>query len=73
MLFAFAVQHQHLAYQAKGTSKRYHIDELNFWRSYAEHLLDSKAEAIIEPVFDSLEELVRESKLIEMVNSLIRP
>jgi hypothetical protein len=68
-----AWQHQHLAYQAKGASKRYHQNELNFWRSYTELLLDSKAEATIEQVFDSLDELVRSSSLIEMVNSLIRP
>jgi hypothetical protein len=72
-----AWQHQHLANQTKGTSKCYHRDEFHFWLSYAEHLLDcqdeEQAEAIIEAVFDSLDELVRFFSLIEMVNSLIRP
>jgi hypothetical protein len=34
---------------------------------------EEQAEAITEAVFDSLDELVRSSSLIEMVNSLIRP
>ncbi len=36
-------------------------------------LLDYQAEATIKQVFDSLDEMVRSSSLIEMVNSIIRP
>ncbi|OAD18684.1 hypothetical protein THIOM_005712 [Candidatus Thiomargarita nelsonii] len=72
-----AWQHKHLTNQTKGVSKRYHVDEFHFWLSYAEHQLDSKneeqAEVISDSVFDSLDDLVRSSSLIEMVNSLIRP
>ncbi|MDM8561526.1 hypothetical protein [Candidatus Parabeggiatoa sp. HSG14] len=68
-----AWQHQHLGNQTKGASKRYHQDELNFWVNYAESLLDSPVDIIVKQVFDSLDEMVRSSSLIEMVNSLIRP
>jgi hypothetical protein len=68
-----AWQHQHLGNQTKGDSKHYHQDELNFWISYAEPFLGNQAEATIKQVFDSLDEMVRSSSLIEMVNSRIRP
>jgi len=68
-----AWQHQHLANQTTGKSKHYHQDELHFWLNCAEPLLDNKAEVTIKQVFDSLDEMVRSSSLIEMVNSLIRP
>lgn len=68
-----AWQHQHLGNQTKGASKHYHQEELNFWVSYAEPYRSNQAEAIIKQVFDSLNEMVRSSSLIEMVNSRIRP
>jgi DNA-binding phage protein len=68
-----AWQHQHLANQTFGSSKYYHQDELNFWLNCVESLLDNQAETTIKQVFDSLDEMVRSSSLIEMVNSLIRP
>ena len=68
-----AWQHQHLANQTKGASKHYHQDELNFWVSCAEKLLVNQSETAFKLVFDSLDEMVRSSSLIEMVNSLIRP
>lgn len=68
-----AWQHQHLGNQDSYASKDYHQDELNFWVSYAEHFLGDQAIATIEQVFDSLDEMVRSSSLIEMVNSLLRP
>jgi len=71
--FCLAWQHQHLANQAKGASKLYHQEELNFWLSYAEPLQGGQAEATIKKVFDSFDEMVRSSSLIEMVNSIIRP
>lgn len=68
-----AWQHQHLANQASGASKHYHQSELNFWISCAEPFLDNQTETSIKQIFDSLDEMVRSSSLIEMINSLIRP
>ena len=68
-----AWQHQHLGNQTKGVSKKYHQDELNFWVNCAESMLGNESEAIVKQVFDSLDNMVRSSSLIEMVNSCIRP
>ena len=68
-----AWQHQHLSNQTKGDSKHYHQAESKFWVNYAETFLGSQAESAIKQVFDSLDEMVRSSSLIEMVNSRIRP
>jgi len=68
-----AWQHHHLSNQTKGDSKHYHQAESKFWINYAETFLGSQATAVIKQVFDSLDEMVRSSSLIEMVNSSIRP
>jgi len=70
-----AWQHQHLSNQASGASKKYHQAEFEFWLNCAENMIENQDvnQDVIEKVFDSLDEMVRTSSLVEMVNSLIRP
>jgi hypothetical protein len=68
-----AWQHDHQSHQHKGTRKKYHVAERDFWVDVVISLLDENAESRIEQAFEMFKGMVRSSSLIEMVNSQIRP
>jgi hypothetical protein len=65
--------HGHLSYQSHGKKKHYHQRECQFWLNFSEGLLDERFDTFKALVFEQLDQVVKASSLVEMVNSLIRP
>jgi len=70
---ALSWHHDHLSYQSHGKRKHYHQRESQFWLNFFEGLLDEQFDEFKAMVFDKLDQVVKASSLVEMVNSLIRP
>jgi hypothetical protein len=74
-----AWQHDHQSHQYKGSLKKYHQAEYEFWLEVAKQLLnennenENNVETKINQAFDKFNAMVRSSSLVEMVNSQIRP
>jgi hypothetical protein len=71
--FVLAWHHDHLFYQSHGKKKHYHRQERDDWLNFSEGLLDDQFDEFKALVFDKLDQVVKASSLVEMVNSLIRP
>lgn len=71
--FVLAWHHDHLFYQSHSKKKQYHRRESDYWLTFSEGLLDDRFDEFKALVFDKLDQVVKASSLIEMVNSLIRP
>lgn len=71
--FVLAWHHDHLAYQSHGKKKHYHRQERNYWLTFSEGLLDDRFDEFNVFVFEKLDQVVKASSLVEMVNSIIRP
>ena len=71
--FALAWHHDHLFYQSHGKNKHYHRQESDYWLTFSEGLLDDQFDGLKVLVFEKLDQVVKASSLVEMVNSLIRP
>src|ERR687896_2118821 len=71
--FVLAWHHDHLFYQSHGKKKHYHQRESDYWLSFSEGLLDDRFDEFKALVFEKLDQVVKASSLVEMVNSLIRP
>jgi hypothetical protein len=71
--FVLAWHHDHLSYQSHGKKKHYHQRERNYWLNFSEGILDDQFDAFKMLVFEKLDQVVKASSLVEMVNSLIRP
>lgn len=70
---SLAWHHDHLSYQSHGKKKQYHRRESLYWLTFAEGLLDKQFDELKGLVFEKLDQVVKTSSLVEMVNSLIRP
>lgn len=68
-----AWHHDHLSYQSHGKKKYYHRRESDDWLNFSEGLLDERFDQLKALVFEKLDQVVKASSLVEMVNSLIRP
>jgi len=68
-----AWHHDHLSYQSHGKKKHYHQRERDDWLNFSEGLLDDSFDGFKVLVFEKLDQVVKASSLVEMVNSLIRP
>ena len=71
--FVLAWHHDHLSYQSHGKKKHYHQRERDYWLNFSEGMLDDRFDAFKMLVFEKLDQVVKASSLVEMVNSLIRP
>ena len=71
--FVLAWHHDHLFYQSHGKKKQYHRRESEYWLTFSEGLLDDRFDEFKALVFEKLDQVVKASSLVEMVNSLIRP
>jgi hypothetical protein len=65
--------HDHQSYQSHGKKKHYHQRECEYWLNFSEGLLDERFDEFKALVFEKLDQIVKASSLVEMVNSLIRP
>jgi len=70
---ALSWHHHHLSYQSHGKKKHYHQRESDYWLNFSEGLLDERFDELKALVFEQLDQVVKASSLVEMVNSLIRP
>ena len=70
---ALSWHHDHLSYQSHGKKKHYHQRECDYWLNFSEGLLDEQFDEFKALVFEKLDQVVKASSLVEMVNSLIRP
>jgi hypothetical protein len=70
---ALAWHHDHLFYQSRGKKKHDHRRESDYWLNFSKGLLDDRFDELKALVFEKLDQVVKASSLIEMVNSLIRP
>jgi len=70
---ALAWRHDHLSYQSHGKKKGYHQRECEYWLDFSVGLLDERFDEFKALVFEKLDQVVKASSLVEMVNSLIRP
>jgi hypothetical protein len=71
--FVLAWHHDHLCYQSHGKKKHYHQRECDYWLHFSEGLLEDQYDECKMLVFEKLDQVVKASSLVEMVNSLIRP
>jgi hypothetical protein len=71
--FVLAWHHDHLFYQSHGKKKQYHRRESDYWLTFSEGLLDDRFDEFKALVFEKLDQVVKASSLVEMVNSMIRP
>jgi len=70
---ALSWHHDHLSYQSHGKKKYYHQRESRHWLNFSEGLLDERFDEFKALVFEQLDQVVKASSLVEMVNSLLRP
>jgi hypothetical protein len=70
---ALSWRHDHFSYQSHGKKKHYHQGESKYWLNFSEGLLDERFDEFKALVFEQLDQVVKASSLVEMVNSLIRP
>ena len=70
---ALSWHHDHQSYQSHGKKKQYHRRESEYWLTFSEGLLDDQFDEFKALVFEKLDQVVKASSLVEMVNSLIRP
>jgi hypothetical protein len=70
---ALSWHHHHLSYQSHGKKKHYHQRESDYWLNFSEGLLNERFDEFKALVFEQLDQVVKASSLVEMVNSLIRP
>jgi len=68
-----AWHHDHLSYQSHGKKKHDYRRERDYWLNFSEGLLDERFDEFKDLVFEKLDQVVKASSLVEMVNSLIRP
>jgi hypothetical protein len=68
-----AWHHDHLVHQSHGKKKHYHRRESAYWLNFSEGLLDDRFDELKVLIFEKLDQVVKASSLVEMVNSLIRP
>ena len=70
---ALSWHHDHQSYQSHGKKKHYHQRECEYGLNFSEGLLDERFDEFKALVFEKLDQVVKASSLVEMVNSLIRP